>query len=180
MSKPHQRRSKKSDATKGSVGAGRGVPTSAKAENIFQKIISTAEIEQLSGLGSRRLRQLADAGKFPAPRDGKWILGPCVKGIVAHYRTAGAMDALDNARLEKLQAETKILELEHGELDGRLVDYDLALENLRRGHGAMTSTVMSMTHLSIDDRESIINKIREAGEAFLEFQKESANEKPQT
>ncbi len=175
MSKPHQRRSKKSDATKGSAGAGRGVPISAKVENIFQKIITTAEIEQLSGLGSRRLRQLADAGKFPAPRDGKWQLGLCVKGIVAHYREAGSPDALDKARLLKLEAETRLIDQTHQEREGALVNFNEAVQVLSRGNGAMVATIMGMTHLSLDDRENVILKLRETMVMFSEqLRKENA------
>ncbi len=153
------------------------MPTSGKAEKIFQKIISTAEIEQLSGLGSRRLRQLSDSGKIPTPRAGKWQLGPCVRGLIQHYRDASQPDELDAARLEKLLAETAILEMEGAEMDGRLVNFNDALEVLLRGLAAMTSTVMGMTHLSVEDRETVINKLNEAGTMFgAQLKKEITNE----
>jgi hypothetical protein len=123
--------------------------------------ISTRVLEQLVGIGEKRLRQLATANKLPPAKDGRWQTIPSIRGVVAHYREAGSPDALDKARLLKLQAETRLIDQTHQEREGELVNFNEALQVLSRGNSAVVSTIMGMTDLDIDKREAIILKIRE-------------------
>lgn len=136
--------------------------------------IPSATFENLAGLSSRRLRQLAEAGKFPQPKRDRWETVACLKGLLAHLRSG--TDELRKARLAKLEAETRLLDQTHAEREGKLVDYDRALEVHLRGSQAIVATVMAMVHLRIEDREAIINQIREAGLMAMQLQAEVANE----
>jgi len=135
--------------------------------------ISSAQFEALAGVTERRLRQLADAGKLPQPKAGRWETVPSVRALVGHYRTNSTPDALDVARLEKLQAETALLEMTRGEREGDLCETALVLEYFGRAHSAMVSTIMAMTHLPIEDREAAINHIRTTAQDWSKNNPES-------
>lgn len=121
-------------------------------------------LEKLTGLGARRLRQLAALGKFPEPKRDRWQTVACIAGVIAHYRSAG--DELRAAKLAKLRAETELLEQTFAEREGRLISFDDAVEVGRRGNGAMVSHIMSWTEHPVELREAIILEIRKAGDYF--------------
>ena len=73
----------------------------------------------------------------------------------------GDMDG-ERLRLVREQADEKAIA--NAEARGELVSYSEVLEVLRRAHGAIASTVLGLTHISIEDREAIINQVRAAGE----------------
>ena len=68
----------------------------------------------------------------------------------------------ERLRLTKEQADEKALS--NAEQRRELVKFSEVLEVAHRGLSAMTSTVMGLTHLTVEDREAIINQLRAAGE----------------
>lgn len=73
--------------------------------------INSTALENLSGITERRLRQLADAGKIPQPKDGLWPTAETIRGLVTHYRTTRTGAPIESAKLAKLEAETKLLQM---------------------------------------------------------------------
>jgi hypothetical protein len=137
--------------------------------------ITGAALVKLTGLTSRRLRQIAALGKFPEPKRDRWQTVESLRGLFDYYRSG--TDEIRKAKLEKLRSEVRLLDQTHQERDGALVNFNDAVQVLSRGHSAMTSTVMGMTDLDIEHREAIVQKIRGAMEMFSEqLQKETNHE----
>lgn len=135
------------------------------ATSTIPETISSAQLEALSGLTERRLRQLADADKIPQPTGGRWKAVESVRALIAHYRTRTTPDEVEQAKLEKLQTETRLLALTEGERSKQLVSMAEVVEVVTRGLQAMTATVLAMTDLTIEHREQIINQLRECGDS---------------
>lgn len=70
-------------------------------------------------------------------------------------------------RTRKVTAEADLLEITRAEKRRELVSSAEFLELAQRGLQAMTATVMGMTELNVEQREKIINQIREAGESVV-------------
>lgn len=87
--------------------------------------------------------------------DGKWS----TKEVCA-----AVFGDIDGERLRLVRAQADEKEISNAEQRGELVRFKDLLELAHRGLAAMTATVMGMTHLTIEDRESIINQLRAAGE----------------
>lgn len=145
-----------------------------KKQSQLPETVSSQQVETLSGLTARRLRQLADAAKIPQPKDGNWPTVATIKGLIAHYRTQRNTDALNAAKLEKLEAETRLLALTQAEREDKLIDRDGMMFVIERGLQAMVQCVLGMTELTADQRDAIINKLREAGKSAVEHK--AANE----
>ena len=77
---------------------------------------------------------------------------------------AAVFGDIDGERLRLTRAQADEKELGNAEARRELVKFSELLEIAHRALSAMTSTVMGMTHLSVEDREAIINKLRAAGE----------------
>ena len=78
---------------------------------------------------------------------------------------AAVFGDIDGERLRLIKEQADEKALANSQSRGELVNYEAALEILRRAHSAITSTILGMTHLTIEDRETIINQVRAAGEA---------------
>lgn len=147
-------------------------------KNSIQKLPATingATLESITGIGERRLRQLGEENEIPSAKDGDWPFVETVKAVVAFYRTRGASDKLTEAKLLKLEAETRLLKITEGERSAELVNLEHVVEVATRGLGAMVSCVMGMVDIPIERREEIILKLREAGESIS---KDSVDESP--
>lgn len=129
--------------------------------------INGATLESITGIGERRLRQLGEQNQIPLPKDGLWPFAETIRAVVSHYRTAGEGDKLDAAKLAKLEAETRLLELTEGERNGKLIDLENIVTVMTRGLGSMVSCVMGMVDIPIERREEIILRLREAGESVV-------------
>lgn len=49
-------------------------------------IIDSTQLSRLSGLGERRLHQLAEEGWLPSPDRGRYALVPAIQGLLRYYR----------------------------------------------------------------------------------------------
>lgn len=127
--------------------------------------ITAKELCELSGLSDRRHRQLSQDGFFPAAVKGNYQLTPTIQGLLKFYRESFQQSPLNQERMLKIQAERELLTIQIREKQRELVAASEFLEVAQRGLQAMTATVMSLTHVSIEDREKIINQLREAGES---------------
>jgi hypothetical protein len=72
--------------------------------------IKSAELEKLTGLTDQRHRQLAKAGHFPAPKDGRYEFEPTIKGIIAYYKQRQDGEELKAQKLRKVTAEADRIE----------------------------------------------------------------------
>jgi hypothetical protein len=127
-------------------------------------LITGPQLEALTGLTTRRIQQLAAAGKIPPAIDGRWQMTETIKALFAYFRTLREPDELDAARLDKIQTETALLKADLALREGELIPVAEILETMQRGLLAMVATVMSMTDLKIEHREKIIGQLRESGE----------------
>ena len=80
--------------------------------------ISTAQLESLSNLGERRLRQLSQEGRLPQPMGGQWPMILTIKRLFAVYQESGP--ELAKEKLLKMAAQRKLAELEVGRVTGTL------------------------------------------------------------
>lgn len=96
-----------------------------------KKTVTGSELETMTGLSERRLRQLADAGHIPQPTKGSWSHPDTIKAVVTHYRTRKADSPLNAARLKKLETETELLAVQLAEEQGRLVPVEELAERMQ-------------------------------------------------
>ena len=109
-------------------------------------------------INPRTLAKRCKVGSIEVGKDGKFSTMQICSAVF------GDIDS-ERLRLTKEQADEKALA--NSQSRGELVNYEAALEILRRAHSAITSTILGMTHLTIEDRETIINQVRAAGEAGM-------------
>jgi hypothetical protein len=79
---------------------------------------------------------------------------------------AAVFGDIDGERLRLTRAQADEKELSNAESRKELVRFADLLEIAHRALSAMTSTVMGMTHLTVEDREAIIKQLRAAGEVM--------------
>ena len=66
-----------------------------------EQTISGDALEKLTGLGDRRIRQLAKEGHFPPPVKGQYKLVKTVRGLFAYYQTMSQRYTGDRAKVEE-------------------------------------------------------------------------------
>ena len=107
-------------------------------------------------INPRTLSKRIKVGSIEAGKDRKFSTAQICSAVF------GDIDG-ERLRLTRAQADEK--ELSNAESRKELVRFSDLLEVAHRALSAMTSTVMGMTHISVEDREAIINQLRAAGEA---------------
>lgn len=108
--------------------------------------------------GETLSKALKRASIEPAFKDGSFSTAQIVAALFGDY---------DAQRTRKITAEADLLEMQRAEKKHELVPGSEFLELMHRGHQAMTSTVMGMTDMTIENREKIIEQIREAGASVV-------------
>lgn len=95
-------------------------------------LVSCADAENLTGVGYRRLHQLATEGFFPMPREKIFELAALIKGIVAYYRDEKNRhrQAVDKLRAVKLERETQKIDLELRKMEGQTLEMEAVNEFL--------------------------------------------------
>lgn len=75
--------------------------------------ITGAQLEALTGLTDRRLRQLAKAGYFPPPDRGEYQQVATIRGLFKYYREDhhNTSRTLNDAKLAKLKADAEMSKL---------------------------------------------------------------------
>jgi hypothetical protein len=78
-----------------------------------QLTITGDQIEGLTGLTDRRLRQLAKAGYFPPPERGQYQYAATIRGLFKYYREDhhNTSRTLNDAKLSKLKADAEMSKL---------------------------------------------------------------------
>ncbi len=143
-----------------------------------QKLITDAakihelELAALAGVTTRRIRQLAEAGKIPPPVESFFPAFESISKLITHFRTAN--EELRMEKLAKLTAERKLRELELDEAVKRLIPFAL-VECVWTG--VMRELTTKISHASIPD--AVKNDLRRdlqsipIDQYFLDSQKES-------
>jgi hypothetical protein len=73
------------------------------------------------------------------------------------------------ARISKLQAERKLLDMNIAQREGELVDAAAVLAVVQRGLAAMVTEINSISELDEDQKSKIIGRLRASGEAVAGF-----------
>lgn len=81
--------------------------------------ITTKQLESLSNLGERRLRQLAQEGKLPSPVGGNWPMIETIRRLFHLYQESGP--EMSREKLLKMAAQRKLAELEVARVTGLFV-----------------------------------------------------------
>jgi hypothetical protein len=82
--------------------------------------IHVDELVALTGLGDRRLRQLAHEGFFPVPEMNLYVTLPTLVGLIRFYRTTDKTESIQQAKLRLLEAQLKEKNIVIGRLDDSL------------------------------------------------------------
>tara|TARA_R110000787_G_scaffold162146_2_gene275534 strand:- start:166 stop:696 length:531 start_codon:yes stop_codon:yes gene_type:complete len=85
--------------------------------------VTGSKLEILTGLTDRRLRQLAKAGYFPPPVNGKFQQNATIRGLFKYYREDynQAAKTLNDAKLKKLRADAEMAQLKLAEAKRELI-----------------------------------------------------------
>jgi hypothetical protein len=95
--------------------------------------ISGSQLEVLTGLTDRRLRQLAKAGYFPPPVKGQYQQTVTIRGLFKYYREDHNQSAktLNDAKLTKLKADAEMAQLKLAEAKRDVIRRDVVSTFLR-------------------------------------------------
>lgn len=101
-------------------------PQAARPRRVrgIPSMVEAPIIEKLTGLGERRLRQLAAEGFFPPAIENRFDLVATVQGVLAYYRDAKNRyrENVDRLKAAKLEREGQKLELELLRLEGQTLE----------------------------------------------------------
>jgi hypothetical protein len=87
--------------------------------------------------------------------------------------TVAMFGDFDAQKVRKITHEANLLEMEEKQSRGELVAKSNMVEIVQRGLQAMVSTVLAMTEITIEQREKIIEQLRECGERVARGDKDS-------
>jgi phage terminase Nu1 subunit (DNA packaging protein) len=95
--------------------------------------LSADQMEALTGLTERRLRQLAKAGYFPPPVRAQYQQAPTIRGLFKYYREDHnqAAKTLNGAKLTKLKADAEMARIKLAEAKREVIDRDLVANYLK-------------------------------------------------
>jgi hypothetical protein len=135
--------------------------------------ISAAELADLTGLGDRRHRQLAEQGHFPKPVKSQYETIPTLKGLFAYFVSGRYRegDALDAARLRKLETETERIEIQNAKERGEFLPAVEVQRVLERGFCAMVEVIKAASNLEDEDKRALLNRLRETAQAVAAMDK---------
>ena len=97
-------------------------------------------------------------GVEPAFKSGKFSTAQIVVALFGD---------IEAQKVRKITHEANLLEMEEKQSRGELVAKADVVELVTRGLQAMVSTVLAMTELTIEQREKIIEQLRECGERLV-------------
>ena len=95
---------------------------------------SAEQMEGLTGLTERRLRQLAKLGYFPPPERGKYQQVATIRGLFKYYREDHnqAAKTLNGAKLTKLKADAEMAQLKLAEAKRQVIGREIVSNYLRQ------------------------------------------------
>lgn len=95
--------------------------------------ITGEQLEVLTGLTDRRLRQLAKAGYYPAPTKGLYQQALTIRGLFKYYREDhhNTNRTLNDAKLTKLRADAEMAELKLAEAKRNVIGREAVSHYLR-------------------------------------------------
>jgi terminase small subunit / prophage DNA-packing protein len=101
---------------------------------IFEEVVSGAELSRFIGISERRVRELRDQSVIPDNGKGKYVLGEAVRSYCGHIRpsqggaAAGGSDGSDrdltSERARKAKEEADRLEMQNAQTRGDLLARD--------------------------------------------------------
>lgn len=81
-----------------------------------EKTIHASQLEQLTGLTDRRLRQIAKLGFFPAPKGGVYPFASTLRGLFIYYRGLNQNEMRQNKLMEEHRKLKILNDLKEGQL----------------------------------------------------------------
>lgn len=126
------------------------------------QLIPGDALAELTDRSDRRHRQLAQTGYFPAPANGEYELQPTITGLFNYYRErAKVADPLTKARLEKLQVESRLLEITESARLGELAPVKEMAQRVSAGLQSIRATILA-GDLDADLKDDICRATEEA------------------
>lgn len=104
------------------------------------------------------------SGQSPAFKDGAFATNQIVIALFGDY---------DAQKTRKITHEANLLEMEEKQYRGELVVKAKVVSLVTSGLQAMVATVLAMTEITIEQREKIIEQLRECGERVARGDKDS-------
>src|SRR5689334_13876791 len=92
--------------------------------------ISGKQLAALANLTERRLRQLAEQKRLPAPTKNQWPLEESLKSLFRYYQETG--EEYSRERVLKLAAQRKRVELELERARGKVVEKAAVAQTILR------------------------------------------------
>jgi hypothetical protein len=91
------------------------------------------QLEALTGLTDRRIRQLAKAGYFPPPKNGVYQQVATIRGLFKYYREDhhNTSRTLNDAKLEKLRADAEMSRIKVQQARRETIDRNEVADYLR-------------------------------------------------
>jgi len=89
-----------------------------------KETISAEELCVLTELSDRQHRNIAAAGNFPLPIDGKYQFWPTMRGLLKYYREKNTRtkEGAGDSKKRKTEVETKILEIKLAREERRSIE----------------------------------------------------------
>lgn len=112
--------------------------------------LSGDELIAITTLTDRRHRQLAKAGFFPSPINGRYKALATLRGLFTHFRKLAAdhVDEFDQERLKKLKAERFLAEVAAEKEAGTIIDLEVALLCFSHVFTMVKTKFNGITHLA--------------------------------
>ena len=97
----------------------------AKPLSNLSATLNGEQVEALSGLTDRRVRQIAKLGYFPPPERGIYDAQLTIRGLFKYYREAreNSTEALNEAKLQKLKADAEMAEVKLAEAKREVIAF---------------------------------------------------------
>lgn len=118
--------------------------------------ISTKDLEKLVGLTEGRLRQIAATGAIPQPTDGAWTYPETVQRLFQHYRRRNELKPLDNAKLQKLQAEADLADIQLQRARKVLLPSEDVYKHMERVLFAIRAGILASNLIQAEKRDLLL------------------------
>jgi len=91
------------------------------------------QLEALTGLTDRRVRQIAKQGYFPAPINGVYQMSVTIRGMFKYYHEnrGEKLEVMQDAKLSKLQAEAEMAQIKLATTKGDVISLPEKIEFMK-------------------------------------------------
>lgn len=96
--------------------------------------ITSAQLEILTGLTDRWIRQIAKLGYYPPPKQGVYGMSVTIRGLFKYYREDrhNKQEVLQAAKLSKLQGEAEMVQIKLAVTKGEVISLPEKIEFMRQ------------------------------------------------